>query len=52
MRKSEVGVTLVDRSAYRGIYFNSVFLMCFVVLLSFLHVDEFLLMKVTTSLSL
>ena len=35
MRKSEVGMTLLDRSAYRGIYFNSVFLICWAVLLSF-----------------
>jgi len=35
MRKSEVGMTLTDRGAYRGIYFNSVFLICYVVHLSF-----------------
>ena len=54
IQKSEVGVTLVDRGANRGIYsyFSSVFLVCCAVLLSFLRADEFIRMNGITSLTL
>jgi len=50
MQKSDVGMILIDRGANRGIYFNSVFLVCCVVLLSFLR--EFLCMNGITFLTL
>lgn len=52
MQKSVVGMTLVYRGANRGIYFSSMFLVCCVVLLSFLRADEFLRMNGITFLTL